>query len=60
MDLDWEAQRLVPLVINKGVRLEVQSQEEAGAMIQAGRVSHGQGSGHGDGNEGMVQEMFLM
>lgn len=24
MDLDWEAQRLVPLVINKGVRLEVQ------------------------------------
>jgi len=29
-------------------------------MVQADRVGKGLGSGHEHGNDGMVQEMFLM
>lgn len=56
-----EAQRLIPLVVYKGGETRgLESQEEAGTMVQAGRDSKGRDSGHGDGNEQMVQEMFLM
>lgn len=29
-------------------------------MIQAGRIGKGQSISHGDGNEGMVQKLFLV